>query len=152
MCDLGLAMGLAMGGLQAAGGMATASKNQKMIDDQARLEHAANAREFIVESNAANKQAYSAKLEADRNKSYLRTASGSMGTTVGERNSEQARQGALSIANARDRSEAAQANLAFAGKNTEITAANRKSVESYSPIQAFTTIAGSGIANYGAFS
>jgi NADH dehydrogenase/NADH:ubiquinone oxidoreductase subunit G len=152
MCDLGLAIGLIAGGLQAAGAADTAKKNQKMIDDQARMEHAAQAREFIVESNAANKEAYSSKLEADRNKSFLKTMSGSMGSTVGARNSEQARQGALSIANARDRSEAARANQAFAGMNTQIAATNRKATEAFTPIQAFSMIAGSGISNYGAFS
>lgn len=141
-----------MGGLQAAGAAETAKKNQKMIDDQARMEHAAQAREFIVESNASNKEAYQAGLEADRNKSFLRTTSGSMGSTVGARNSEQSRQGALSIQNARDRAEAAQANQAFAGMNTTIAATNRKATEEFTPMQAFSMIAGSGISNYGAFS
>lgn len=152
MCDLGLAIGLVSGALQAAGAAEAAQKNQKMIDDQARMEHAAQAREFIVESNAANKEAYSASLEADRNKSFLKTLSGAMGTTPAERSAEQSRQGALSIANARDRSDAAKANMVFAGQNTTIAAHNRKEVEAFTPLQAFTTIAGAGISNYGAFS
>jgi hypothetical protein len=152
MCDLGLTIGLVMGGLQAAGAVDAAKKNQKMIDDQTRMEHAAQAREFIVESNAANKEAYNASLEAERNKSFLKTTSGSMGSTVGARNAEQARQGALSIQNARDRSEAAQANQSFAGMNSTIAASNRKATEAYTPLQAFSTIAASGISGYGAFS
>lgn len=152
MCDLGLAIGLIAGAAQAAGAADAAQKNKKMINDQARMEHAAQAREFIVESNASNKEAYQSKLEADRNKSFLKTTSGSRGSTVGARNSEQSRQGALSIANARDRSEAARANMAFAGSNTTIAAHNRKATESFTPLQAFTTIAGAGISNYGAFS
>ena len=152
MCELGLAIGLMSGALSAAGSASASSQNQEMIHKQAELEQGENARNFIVEANAANKEAYNASQQADRNKSYLKTASGSMGSTVGERNAEQSKQGALSIANARDRTEAAQANLAFASTATQIEEENRKKQAEYSPLSAFADIAGSGLSNYGAFS
>lgn len=152
MCDLGLAIGLVSGILQAAGAADAADKNQKMIIAQAKLDHAAQAREFVVEQRASNKEAYNAQLEADRNKSYLKTISAGVGSTPGARVAEQSRQGALSIQNAKDRGEAAAANYAFAGNATTIQAHNRIQVEEFTPLEAFTTIAGSAISNYGAFS
>jgi len=151
MCDPGLAIGLLAGAASAAGQMEAFSKNRKMINDQARLDHAAQAREFIVESNAANKEAYQASLEADRNKSFLKTLSGSMGSTVGARNAEQSRQGALSIANARDRTQAAQANYAFAQEGTTIQAQNRIEANRPSGVGMFANVLSSGLSNYGAF-
>lgn len=151
MCDPGLVIGLIGGAAQAAGQMEAFNKNKKMINDQARLEHAAQAREFIVKSNAANKEAYNSALESERNKSYLKTLSGSMGTTVGERNAEQSRQGALSIANARDRSDAAKANMVFAGQSTTIEANNRIEANRPSGLGMFANVLSAGVSNYGAF-
>lgn len=151
MCEPGLAIGILTGAAQAAGQMEAFNKNKKMINDQTRLEHAAQAREFIVESNAANKEAYNAALESDRNKSYLKTISGSRGTTVGERNAEQSRQGALSIQNARDRSEAAKANMVFAGQSSTIEGRNRIEANRPSGLGMFANVLSAGVSNYGAF-
>lgn len=115
------------------------------------MEHGAQAREFIVESNAANKEAYNAKMEADRGVALIRTQAKGSGSTMGLRVGEQARQGALSIANARDRADAAGANYIGAGMNTTLGARNRVKANSISPLTAFTNIATSGIQGYGAF-
>lgn len=152
MCDAGLILGLAAGAASAAGQASTASKNTKLIQQQVKLENAAQEREFLVETNAANKDAFQASLEADRGKALVATAGAGMrGPTSGLRSAEQSRQGALSIANARDRSDAAGANYVFAGKNTQTGAQNRINTLQVSPMAAFTEMATAGISNYGAF-
>lgn len=123
-----------------------------MIQEQARLQHAANEREFLVETNAANKDAYQAFLEAARGKSAVKTAGGGMyGATMAARGAEQGRQGALSIANAKDRADAANANYALSGKNIQIGAQNQINTNRVNPLTAMTRIATAGLSNYGAF-
>ncbi len=152
MCDPGLILGLAAGAASVGGQAATAAKNTEMVRQQTALEYAQQDREFIVETNAANKEAYSASLEADRGKAFVAAkGAGMRGSTAGARIAEQARQGALSIANARDRSDAAKSNYKSAGKATQIGAQNRVNAMQVNPLSAFTQVATAGISNYGAF-
>src|SRR5690606_17491794 len=124
--DLGLVIGLASGAASAAAGASAASKNKRRIEEQTRLQHAAQTREFLAETEAANKDAYQATLEADRAKSAVAASGAGMrGNAAGLRIAEQARQGALSIANARDRTDAARANYTLAGKTSQIAARNQ---------------------------
>lgn len=152
MCDLGLALGIAAGAAQVAGQMDAAAKNSRMAQQQARLEYAAQEREFLVENNAALKDGYQAQLEGDRAKSAaVVKGQGAFGSTPALQAAEQGRQAALSIANARDRADAAKANYALAGKGSQISANNKIATYQVSPLTAFTNIATSGISNYGAF-
>ncbi|MCF4098612.1 hypothetical protein [Maritalea mediterranea] len=100
-----------------------------MINQQAKLEHASQERENLVEQNAANKEAYQAALEKDRAVSYEIAMGRAAGPTQGLRIGEQNRQGALSIANAQDRKDAARANYVASGHHTTIAANNRIEVE-----------------------
>lgn len=151
MCTIGAVLGLAVGAAQTAGQVSAANQNNRVIEQQARLEQAEAQRKFLVESDASNKDAFQASLEADRAKSFINATGGGQGATAGLRIGEQSRQGALSIANARDRKSAAGANYIAAGKNTQIGAQNRIAANSVSPMAAFTNIATAGISNYGAF-
>ncbi len=134
-----------------AGQAQAAKHNNKILVEQAHMEHAAQEREFLVETNAANKDAYGAKMEADRGAAFIRAQAKGQGSTMGLRIGEQHRQGALSIANARDRTEAAHANYIGAGMNTTIGTRNRIKANRISPMTAFANIATAGISNYGAF-
>ena len=152
MCDFGLVLGLAMGAAQVAGQVSAANANQEMVADQAKIEQAEQSREFIVENNAALKDASQATLEGDRAKSLaVASGAGMTGSTVGARFSEQSRQTALSIANAKDRSQAAGANYALQSQATAISANNKIATLSVNPMTALMDIATSGISNYGAF-
>jgi hypothetical protein len=126
--------------------------NQKMAVQQASLEHGQQQREFIVEKNAALKDANQASLEGDRARSLaVAGSSGMTGSTSGLRMAEQGRQTALSIQNAKDRSQAAGANYALQGNATSIATANKVATMQVSPLAAFSTIATAGLQNYGAF-
>lgn len=153
MCDLGLTLGIASGLASVAGQASTSNKNQKLIKDQAQLEYAAQEREFLVEADASNKDAYQAALEGDRAQAAVKAAGAGMGgNTVGLRSAEQSRQSALSIADAKDRRAAAGANYTLAGQNTQMAAHNRIATEaSINPMTAFTNIATAGIDGYGKF-
>lgn len=152
MCDLGLVLGLASGALNAAAQADAAKKNQKMVIEQARLKNASEERKLLVETDAANKEAYKASLEKERGESAAKvTSTGIQGSTAGARVAEQSRQGALSISNARDRAKASTANYAMAGKFNQIEAQNRVNTLQPSPLAMFANIASSGISNYGAF-
>lgn len=152
MCDFGLVLGLAAGIAGEVGRAQTAKKNTAMIRKQAKLENAAHEREFIVESEAANKEGYEAFLEGDRARSFVVTSGAGMeGTTIGARSAEQSRQQALSISHARDRAEAARANYVMAGKHTKIAAENRVATIQPNPLTSFSNIATAGFSNYGAF-
>jgi hypothetical protein len=152
MCDLGLTLGLAMGVASAAGTVMTAQKNAEMVKQQTQLEYAADEREYLVETNAANKEAFQASLEKDRAVSAgIAAGEGARGITPGLQVAEQNRQGALSIANARDRSDAAKANYLLGTKSTQIAAQNKINTLTPNPLTMFTEIATSGFSNYGAF-
>lgn len=152
MCDFGLALGLAAGVANVAGQASAASKNSEMVRQQAQLDYAQQEREFVVENNAALKDGYQAQLEGDRAKSTaVASGAGMTGNTAGLRLAEQSRQQALSIANARDRADAAKANYVMAGKSTQIGAQNKINTLQVNPMTAFTDIATSGLSNYGAF-
>lgn len=152
MCDLGLVLGLAAGAANVAGQASAASKNQAMVQKQAQLDYAQQERENIVENNAALKDGYQATLEGDRAKSAaVASGAGMNGNTAGLRVAEQSRQQALSIANARDRADAAKANYVMAGKSTQIGAQNKINTLQVNPMTAFMDIATSGMQNYGAF-
>ncbi|MBT1154421.1 hypothetical protein J1C56_02325 [Aminobacter anthyllidis] len=152
MCDLGLALGLAAGAAQVAGQASAASKNQKMVREQTRLEYAAQEREFLVEADASNKDAYQAHLEGERGKSAVAAkGEGMMGNTAAAREAEQGRQSALSIQNAKDRQTAARANYTMAGKHSQIGGQNQINTLQVNPLTAFMNVATSGIQNYGAF-
>lgn len=158
MCDLGLltiagmAAGAAQGVATAVGEADAANKNSKIIAQQAKLEFGAQQRELIVETDAANKEAYQAQLEGDRAKAAVIAAGeGMRGNTAGLQVGEQERQTALSIANAKDKKQAAKANYASAGVNTETAAKNRINTLSPNPYTTITNIATSTIQGYGAF-
>ncbi|KQR67866.1 virion core protein, T7 gp14 family [Rhizobium sp. Leaf341] len=152
MCDLGLGLGIASGIAGAMGDSQAASKNAGIIKQQANLEYAAQERERLVESDGALKEGYQAQLEADRGVSAVRAKGEGMGgSTAALQVAEQKRQGALSIANAKDRQQAANANYAMAGKNTQIGAQNRIDTQTPNPFTQITNIATSGLQNYGAF-
>lgn len=158
MCDLGvlsiagMAMGAASGTATAVGEADAASKNAAMINQQAKLEYGAQERQRLVETDAALKEGYQSSLETDRAVSQIRASGEGMGgTTAALKVAEQKRQGALSIANAKDRIRGADANLAMAGKHTQIAAENRIATQSPNPFTTITNIATSGISNYGVF-
>ena len=152
MCDLGLVLGIASGVAQAAGAADAAGKNMDMMQQQAKLEYAKSAREQLVETDAANKEGYQAKLEQDRGVALVKAVGQGMGgSTAGAQVAEQQRQGALSIANAKDRKTAANANYIMGTKNAQITGQNDINREAISPLTALTNIATSGMQNYGAF-
>lgn len=129
MCDLTMALGIMSAGVGAMGAANVASKNTKIIKDQAKLEHASQERELLVETNASNKEAYQAQLQEDRAVAHVNATGKGSGNTMGLRAAEQARQGALSIANAKDRTDAARSNYTAAGQHTKIAADNRIEVE-----------------------
>ena len=152
MCDFGMILGLASGIAGVAGEQAAASENMAMANQQARLEHAAQEREFLVEADAANKDAYQAHLEGERGRSFaLTSGNGMFGATMAERGAEQQRQAALSIENARDRRDAARANYAMQGKGTQIATQNQINTQRVSPMTAFMNVATAGLQGYGAF-
>ncbi len=150
MCDIGAVLGLASGVAAAAGEQDTANKNTQLVQNQAKLEYANQERERLVEIDAANKQAYQAQMEEDRGVAAVRAQGEGMGgATAGARVAEQKRQGALSIANAKDRISAANANYAMAGKNTQIASQNRIATLQPSPFTTLTNIATAGLKGYG---
>lgn len=149
MCGLAGVLSIAAGAAQAVGQAQTASANIQMAQDQAKLEHSAQAREFIVETNAANKDAFQASLEGDRAKSMVNAMGAGMGgNTAGMRSAEQSRQTALSIANARDRRDAAGANYMLAGKGTSIETANQVATLRPNPFTSFSDMATTGLKTY----
>lgn len=136
-----MALGLIGGIASAAGQAETARKNAKMIKEETRLKYAAIEREFLVEADASNKEAYQAHLEGQRGESFARAkGNGMRGSTAGLQAAEQSRQAALSIENAKDRKDAATANYVFAGKEAQIGAQNRINVNTPSPMQSFLTV------------
>lgn len=152
MCDLAAILGLAAGAAQVAGQASAARQNIKNRKQTLKLDYAAKEREFLVKADAANKEAYGATLEADRARSYMiATGEGMSGPTAGARAAEQSRQGALSIANAKDARDAAGANYTLGGKASQIEAQRDVNRYAVNPLATFTTIATSGINNYGAF-
>lgn len=123
-----------------------------MIQQQTQLQYAAQEQERLVQVDAANKEGYQAQLEQDRAvSSAVATGEGLEGSTATDRAAEQQRQGALSIANAKDRITAANANYALGGKSTQIGAQNSINALQPNPFTTFTNIATSGMQNYGAF-
>ena len=153
MCDLGSLLAISAGAAEAAGQASAADKNRGLIKKQAQLEYAAQEREFLVETDAANKDAYQAALEGDRAQAAVKAAgAGMQGTTAGLRSAEQSRQSALSIANAKDRQAAAGANYALSGKGTQIAATNRIATDAtVNPMATFTNLATAGLDGYGKF-
>lgn len=153
MCELGAILGLATGAAQVAGQMQAASTNADIAVQQARLEHASQEREYLIEAQASTKEAYKAAQERDRAVAEAKVLGAEMGgSTMSERVSEQNRQGELSIANAKDRADAARGNYVMAGNNSTIKAENDIKVNAVNPLTAFLDIATSGIKGYGAFS
>lgn len=152
MCEIGMILGLAMGVAGAAGKAETARKNQELVVQQTRLEHARQAREYIVEANAATKEAYDASLERDRGIAYVTAmGQGARGNTAGLRVAEQASQGALSINKAKDRREAAKANYVQGAATESIVAHHKIQSMQPSPFSTFAEIASSAVSGYGAF-
>jgi len=152
MCDAGLAIGLASGIATAAGEASTRKKNAAMIRQEADLEHANQEHQRLVSIDAANKEGYQASLEKDRAVSSIRAAGEGMGgATTGLRVAEQERQGALSIANAKDRVRGANVDMVREGTATTIRAQNQIKTITPNPFTTMTNIATSGLSNYGAF-
>lgn len=150
MCDPGLILGIASGVASVAAQGAAMDQNRKMINQQSKLEYAAAERERLVKDNEANKQSYQAQLQADRNSSALKAAGEGMGgVTAGQRIAEQQRQGALSIANAKDAKDAANANYTASTQGTQIEAVNGINKNTMNPFTAFMNVATSGLQNYG---
>lgn len=160
MCDLGMALGLAMGAMQAAGTAQAENErieaNNKMLYDQAIAEQDMKARETIIEQRASQKEAHQAWLEAQRGKAFVKAkGEGMMGPTAGLQYAEQGRQGSLSIQNAKDRGESAQFNYT-AGTYFDMKEANNRmavnEAQRTSPMTLAATVIGSGLSYYGAFS
>lgn len=150
MCDPGLVLGLVSGVASAVGSADAAEANMDQSIRQAKLEHATQEQERLVQSDGANKEGYQAKLEADRVASAVKSMGEGMGgATAAQQMAEQKRQGALSIENAKDRKSAANANYALAGKHTQITAQNDINRQAISPMTSFFNIASSGMSGYG---
>lgn len=158
MCDLGIlsiagmAAGAAQGAATAAGEASAFRKNSRIIKQQSQLEYAAQERQRLVEIDAANKEGYQAQLEQDRATGFTAAKGEGMGgSTAGERIGEQQRQGALSIANAKDKVAGSNANYVMGGKHTQIASQNRINTQKPNTFTTLTNIATSSIANYSAF-
>ena len=149
MCDLGAAVGLATGVFGAISKSNQSERNIEMIRQQAKLDNAAQQREFIVEGDASNKEQFDAWREQQRAKSYMRALAKGEGNVHAMRFSEQGKQGDLNIRKAKDRREAAQANHKFGQTATYIQANNRAATERYTKAQGLTDIITSGIGGYG---
>jgi hypothetical protein len=152
MCfsDPGLIIGAVSAAAGEAGKMSAASTNADIAVQQARLEHSSQAREFLISADAANKDAFKAAQERDRAVSDAKVEGVDMqGSTMGARVSEQNRQGALSIANAKDQLDAARGNYVMAGHNSSIKAANDIRVNAVNPLTSFMNIAKGGMDGYG---
>ncbi|WP_416796233.1 hypothetical protein [Ciceribacter azotifigens] len=150
MCDPGLILGIASGVASTAGQAQAAADNQEMIRKQTILEYASQERELLVQADAANKEGYQSQLETDRAVALAKvTGEGMGGATAAARIAEQQRQGALSIANAKDRRDNAKANYTMAGRITQTTAQNDINRQAVNPLTAFTNIAASGMSGYG---
>lgn len=150
MCDPGLILGLASGAASAIGEAQAADANMDQSIRQAKLEHAAQEQERLIQVDGANKDGYQARLEGDRTASAVRAMGEGMGgATAGLQIAEQSRQTALSIENAKDRKSAANANYAMAGKHSQINAQNDINRQAISPMTSFFNIAASGAAGYG---
>ncbi len=152
MCDPGLILGLASGAASAAGEAQANKKQRQIIQRQQLLEYGAQERQRLVEVDAANKEAYQAQLEQDRATSLeVAKGEGMGGATATERVAEQQRQGALSIANAKDRATGATANYVMGGKHSQIEAQNGVNTKSSNMFTTIANVATSGLSNYGAF-
>ena len=152
MCDAGFAIGLASGALQAQAKGDAASKNIAMFKDQARLEYGKQAREFIVESDAALKESNEAAREGQRARSFVAAkGEGMMGSTAGEQIAEQVSQTSLQINKAKDRRNSAKANNIQAGRHTQIETYHKIQQENYSSDQAMMDIIGGGLSGFGGF-
>lgn len=150
MCDPGFILGIASGAASAIGEAEAADANMGQSIQQAKLEHAAQENERLVQHDAANKDGYQAQLEGDRTTSAVRAMGEGMGgATAGQQVAEQRRQTALSIENAKDRKSAANANYAMAGKHSQVTAQNDINRQAISPMASFFNIASSGMSGYG---
>lgn len=150
MCDPGLILGLASGAASAMGEAQAADANMDQSIRQAKLEHATQEQERLIQVDGANKEGYQAQLEGDRTVSAIRAMGEGMGgATAGQQVAEQRRQTALSIENAKDRKSAANVNYAMAGKHSQINAQNDINREAISPMTSFFNIASSGAAGYG---
>lgn len=152
MCEIGLALGLASGVATAAGEASTAKKNIAMEQKAANLEYANQEHQRLVSVDAANKEGYQASLEKDRAVAAVRAAGEGMGgSTAGPRVAEQERQGALSIANAKDRVRGANVDYLRNGRVTQFETQHKINTKTPNPLTAFTNVATAGISNYGAF-
>ncbi|WP_156939868.1 hypothetical protein [Mesorhizobium sp. LNHC209A00] len=149
---MGMFLGLAAGAASAASEVATASKKQEIALSNYQLDQAVNEREFIVKTNAANKEGYQATLEGDRAKSLaVASGAGMTGAAPGLRVAEQSRQTALSIANAKDHREGAKANYVMAGKSQQMQTQQTINSLRPNPMASLMDITSSGLKGYGAF-
>lgn len=125
MCSISSAIGLGLGAMGASMQMSAAGErrdfNAKMIREKARLDYASQAREFIVEKNAALKEAYDASLEGEAAKGMSKAMGGGMGGgTIVNRLSDQSAQMARNVGKANDRADAANYNIVQEGAQTQI--------------------------------
>lgn len=152
MCELGLALGILTGAAQAADQAQAVNQKNELAKQTADIEHAGQAREFLIRADAANKDAYQASLEGDRARaSVIAKGEGMGGSTAAARAAEQGRQTALSIQNAKDAREGARANYLMQGNVTRFEQNAGIKTRAMNPLSTFTNIATSGIQNYGAF-
>lgn len=152
MCELSMILGIAAGAASAAGQASAAAANSKSVVARYNFNQASNEHDFVTKANAANKEGYQATLEGDRAKSAAITAGAGMsGNTAGLRLAEQSRQQALSIANAKDQREGAQANYVMQGKGNQLEAQDTLNKQAMNPMSTFMDIATSGLKNYGSF-
>ncbi|MER8639181.1 hypothetical protein [Mesorhizobium sp. M1365] len=116
------------------------------------MNQASNMHDFAIKADAANKVGYEATLEGDRAKSAaVASGAGMNGSTTGLRLAEQSRQTALSIANAKDQREGAQANYVMQGKANQLETQDTLNKQRMNPMTTFLDVATSGLKNYGAF-
>ncbi|MER9213182.1 hypothetical protein NKI54_14020 [Mesorhizobium sp. M0663] len=112
------------------------------------MNQASNMHDFVIKTDAANKAGYEATLEGDRAKSAaVASGAGMNGSTAGLRLAEQSRQTALSISNAKDQRQGAQANYVMQGKANQLEFNKQR----MNPMTTFLDVATSGLKNYSAF-
>lgn len=108
-------------------------------------------REFHVEADASNREAFDAAMARDRSVAQAAAGTGFSGATAGARVSEQKQQGALAINRAGDRKEAARANFAAENKGKAMETANYIATQSTSPITHLFNVGSSAAQGYAAF-
>lgn len=109
------------------------------------------AREFRVEADASNREAFDAAMTRDREVAAAKAGAGFAGSTAQARVAEQKQQGSLAISRAGDRKEAAQANFTAENKGKAMETANFIETSRTSPLAHVVNIGSSAAQSYAAF-